>query len=101
MEKIHYFTKEGSDRCKHLCKFMNIYESDSQIYIGSKWCGNECSHSFGYDTVKQTVKCELYSVFIERDKLSKKVIALKKENEHLQIQVEQLENENASLKGGL
>ena len=62
---------------------MNIDESDSQIYIGSKWCGTECSHSFGYDTVKQTVKCELYSVFIERDKLNKKVEALKKENERL------------------
>jgi len=83
MEKKHYFVKEDSDTCKHLCKFMNT-GGEAPIYIGSNWCGHECPHSFGYDPIKQFVKCELYSVFIERDKLSKKVKNLNKEIERLQ-----------------
>ena len=73
MEKKQFFLKEDGESCSHLCKFMNTDEIEFSIYIGSKWCGNECPHSFGYDFDNQFVKCELYSVYIERDKLMKKV----------------------------
>lgn len=87
MEKTKYFLKEGTDTCKHLCKFMNTEDSEVEVYIGSKWCGEECLHSFGYNPEKQWVKCEIYSAFTEVEKLKKENSKLKKEL--------------SSLKGGL
>lgn len=87
MEKIKYFLKEGTDTCKHLCRFMNNEETDVPVYIGSHWCGNECLHSFGYNYEKQWVKCEIYSAFAEVEKLKKENDKLKKQVEHLEKQI--------------
>lgn len=81
MEKYYY---ENGEKCKYL-------EQDSDI--GSPNC-MECEFFNGVDFTESWVKCEIYSAF------SKSYI-LEVENEDLKSKVEQLENELASLKGGL
>ena len=81
MEKYYY---ENGEKCQYLEK-----ESD----IGSPNC-MECEFFSGVDFCESWVKCDIYSEF------SKSYI-LEVENEDLKSKVEQLENELASLKGGL
>ena len=81
MEKYYY---ENGEKCNYLEK-----ESD----IGSPNCMG-CESFCGVDLIESWVKCEIYSAF------SKSYI-LEVENEDLKSKVEQLENELASLNGGL
>lgn len=74
MEKYYY---ENGEKCQYLEK-----ESD----IGSPNC-MECEFFSGIDFCESWVKCDIYSAFAEVEILTDKV--------------EQLENELASLKGGL
>lgn len=74
MEKYYY---ENGEKCQYLEK-----ESD----IGSPNCMG-CESFCGVDLIESWVKCEIYSAFAEVEILTNKV--------------EQLENELASLKGGL
>ena len=74
MEKYYY---KNEEKCQYL-------EQDSDI--GSPNC-MECEFFNGVDFTESWVKCDIYSAFAEVKLLTNKV--------------EQLENELASLKGGL
>ena len=93
MEKYNFYQEEE-------CEFTNLE-------IGGLCCLN-CKQFKGIDYDEEWIKCIPYSAIQENETLKKEnntrfnyIVKLTKEKENLQIQVEQLENENASLKGGL
>jgi len=93
MEKYNFYQEEE-------CEFTNLE-------IGGICCLN-CKQFKGIDYDEEWIKCIPYSAIQENETLKKEndarfkfILKLTKEKENLQMQVEQLENEIASLKGGL
>jgi len=94
MEK-YYFEMDAEFNCKKECEYFSIdnYGKSDSVYVGSLAC-KQCEHNISYCGDENWIKCEVYSTFAEVEKLAE-------ENEQLKSKVEQLENELASLKGGL
>ena len=109
MEKYYYKTEQDDVTCTELCEYSKHIERGEviDIKIGSLLC-KECEHNVAYDAEDKSIKCDVYSSFIENEKLKeendarmKYIIKLTKENENLTEQVKQLNDEIFVLKGGL
>ena len=107
MEK-YYFEMDAEFNCKEECEYFSIvnYGKSDSVYVGSLAC-EQCEHNVAYDAEDKSIKCEVYSSFIENEKLKEEndarmryMIKLTKENENLTEQVKQLSDEIFILKGG-
>ena len=93
MEKYFYKTDETGVNCIEDCNYSNVENIPGPVKIGSQAC-KMCENNIAYDGEESWVKCEVFSAFAE-------VIIKEEIIEELKCKVEQLENELASLKGGL
>ena len=107
MEK-YYFEIDAELNCKEECEYFSIdnYGKSDTVKIGSLAC-KQCEHNISYCGDENWIKCEVYSSFIENEKLKEEndarmryIIKLTKENENLTEQVKQLSDEIFILKGG-
>lgn len=107
MEK-YYFEIDAELNCKEECEYSKHIECGEviDIKIGSLLC-KQCEHNVSYCGDENWIKCEVYSSFIENEKLKEEndarmryILKLTKENENLTEQVKQLSDEIFILKGG-
>jgi len=87
MEKF-FFKTTTDGKCIKKC----LYRKDNTM-IGSIEC-NRCEYNKGFDNFYNWVRCVFYSIHTENYNLYKKL-------KRYEDKINQLENELASLKGGL
>ena len=102
MEKYYYKTEQDDVTCTELCEYSKHIECGEviDIKIGSLLC-KECEHNVAYDVEDKSIKCDVYSSFIELEKLKTNIITLKDENvshkEYVEFLCEQINKQKEEI----